>query len=113
VDRQRVWASGISMGGFGTWDLIARRPEWFAAAVPVCGGADDTTAVRLSRIPIWTFHGDADTVVLPQRTRSMVAALRAAGGTPRFSEYPGVGHGSWGPAFEERDLLAWLFAQRA
>ncbi|MCB1134331.1 MAG: dienelactone hydrolase family protein, partial [Verrucomicrobiae bacterium] len=103
---------GLSMGGFGSWDLAARHPEWFAAVVPICGGADNSTAPSLAKLPIWTFHGDADNVIPAARTRSMVAALRAAGGSPKYSEYPGVAHNSWFKAFAEPDLLPWLYAQK-
>lgn len=112
VDNSRIYLMGISMGGFGVWDLAARHPDWFAAAIPICGGADNTTATRLAKLPIWTFHGDQDNVITPDRTRSMVAALRLAGGSPKFTEYPGVAHNSWSMAFAEPELLPWLFSQR-
>lgn len=110
VDPRRIYLMGISMGGFGAWDLAARHPDWFAAAVPICGGADDGTAPSLAKLPIWTFHGSNDNVIPPERTRSMVAALRKAGGTPKFTEYPGVAHNSWFKAFAEPELLPWLFS---
>ncbi|MDP3849358.1 MAG: PHB depolymerase family esterase [Luteolibacter sp.] len=112
IDTSRVYVMGISMGGFGVWDLAARHPDWFAAAVPICGGADDSTAPLLARMPIWTFHGDQDNTVKTGRTRSMVEALRKAGGNPKYSELPGIAHNSWSPAFANPDLLPWLFAQK-
>ncbi|MCP5546859.1 MAG: dienelactone hydrolase family protein [Akkermansiaceae bacterium] len=112
IDTTRVYLMGLSMGGFGSWDLAARHPEWFAAVVPICGGADNSTAPSLAKLPIWTFHGDADNVIPVARTRSMVAALKAAGGSPKYTEYPGVAHNSWFKAFAEPDLLPWLFAQK-
>lgn len=112
VDASRVYLMGLSMGGFGTWDLAARHPDWFAAVVPICGGADNSTAKALAKIPIWAFHGDQDNVIPVGRTRSMVEALRQAGGTPKYTEYPGVAHNSWFKAFAEPDLLPWLFAQK-
>jgi poly(3-hydroxybutyrate) depolymerase len=112
IDPHRVYVMGLSMGGFGTWDIIARKPEWFAAAVPICGGADDSTAPRIARLPIWVFHGDKDPTVNPGRSRSMVAALKQAGGTPKYSELPGVNHDAWTPAFSNPELLPWLFAQK-
>lgn len=112
IDPKRVYVIGLSMGGFGTWDLIARKPEWFAAAVPICGGADDSTAPRIASIPTWVFHGDKDTTVKPERSRSMVEALRQVGGKVKYSELPGVNHSSWLQALANPDLLPWLFAQK-
>jgi predicted peptidase len=112
VDPERIYVSGISMGGFGTWDIIQRRPDIFAAAIPVCGGGDSKYAERIARIPIWAFHGDRDEVVLPQRSRSMIAALKAAGGSPRYREYPGVGHDSWTRTYSDPSVIEWLFSQR-
>ncbi len=112
IDTNRTYVMGLSMGGFGTWDILARKPEWFAAAVPICGGADDSTAPKLAGIPIWTFHGDKDTIVKTARTRSMVEALKRAGSQVKYTEFPGVGHDAWSPAFAEQELLPWLFAQR-
>jgi predicted peptidase len=100
------------MGGFGAWDLMARRPQLFAAAVPICGGADNTTAPLIKHIPIWAFHGDNDTVVWPQRTRTMVEALKAAGGNVKYTEFPDVGHNSWDKAFNEPGLFDWLLSHR-
>jgi predicted peptidase len=112
VDEKRIYVTGLSMGGYGTWDLIARRPDFFAGAVPVCGGADDSTAPAIKHIPIWCFHGGADPTVKPERSRNMIAALKAAGGNPKYTEYPGVGHNSWDRAYSEPELAKWLFAQR-
>jgi predicted peptidase len=111
VDDKRMYVTGLSMGGYGTWDLIARKPNQFAAAVPVCGGADESTAPALKQIPIWCFHGGADPTVKPERSRNMIAALKAAGGNPKYTEYPGVGHNSWDKAYSEPELPKWLFAQ--
>lgn len=112
VDRQRVYVIGLSMGGFGTWDLLARMPTSFAAGIPICGGADNRTAPLIATIPVWVWHGDKDGVVPTIRSRSMVEALRAAGGQPRYQELAGVDHFAWVPAFEEPTILDWLFAQR-
>lgn len=111
VDRDRIYLIGLSMGGYGTWDLIARQPGVFAAAIPICGGGDETMAHRLVRLPIWAFHGTLDTVVPVSRSRNMVAAIRALGGKVRYTEYAGTGHDCWTPASREPDLLPWLFAQ--
>ncbi len=112
IDLDRVYVTGLSMGGYGTWDLIARFPTRFAAAVPVCGGADETTAPKLAKLPIWAFHGVHDTAVIPQRSRRMIAALQAAGGKPGYTEYPDVAHNSWVRAYSDPHMLAWLFAQK-
>lgn len=112
IDTQRVYVMGLSMGGFGTWDFAARYPDLVAAIVPICGGADDRTAAKLKSVPAWVFHGAKDTAVWPARSRSMVEALKKAGGTVRYTEYPKVGHDSWNHAFREPELLPWLFAQR-
>jgi predicted peptidase len=111
IDTKRIYITGLSMGGYGTWDLIARRPDLFAAAVPICGGADEATAAKVKHIPIWVFHGAKDDVVNAARSRNMVAALVKAGGKPKYTEYPDVGHDSWNPAYRDPELLKWLFAQ--
>jgi predicted peptidase len=112
VDGSRIYMTGLSMGGFGTWDAIARRPDFFAAALPVCGGGDVTQAPKLTHLPIWTFHGDKDITVLPSRTITMIEAIRKAGGKPKMTIYPGVNHFSWQPAYADPDVMAWLFAQK-
>src|SRR5690606_12868971 len=94
-----------------TWELIARFPDRFAAAVPICGGGDTTTAARIAHMPIWAFHGALDQVVLPRQSRNMIQALIQAGGTPGYTEYPEVGHDSWNYAFRDPYLLPWLFRQ--
>ena len=112
VDADRVLLTGLSMGGYGTWDLAARMPDRFAAILPICGGGDEATAARIASLPVWCFHGDSDGAVPVERSRSMIAALRAAGGDPRYSELPGVGHDSWTPAYRDPAVLEWLFGQR-
>ncbi|MFM8891378.1 MAG: dienelactone hydrolase family protein [Planctomycetia bacterium] len=112
VDPARVYLTGLSMGGFGTWDLAARMPERFAAIMPVCGGGDDRLAGRIVSLPIWCFHGDADQAVPVRRSRDMIAAVIAAGGRPIYSDLAGVGHDSWTPAYRDRFVLDWLFGQR-
>lgn len=112
IDTQRVYLTGISLGGMGTWELLARRPKMFAAAVPICGRADLTTAPILKAIPTWAFHGDEDTSVSVEHTRAMVGAMKIFGAPVRYSEYAGVGHNSWDRAYDEPELYAWMFAQR-
>jgi predicted peptidase len=112
IDTNRIYVVGLSMGGYATWDILMRYPKRFAAAVPICGGADTSKAPLIKHVPIWAFHGDSDKTVPVEATRQMIAALRKAGGTPRYTEYPKVGHGSWGPALQEPELPLWLFAQK-
>lgn len=112
IDSTRIYVAGVSMGGFGTWDAITRYPNTFAAAIPCCGGADEHKAKELVHFPIWAFHGDKDTVVKTIRSRNMIAAIKMAGGEPKYTEYKGVAHDSWTKAFNEPDLLTWLFSQK-
>jgi predicted peptidase len=112
VDPDRVYVTGMSMGGYGTFDAVQRRPDLFAAAVPVCGAGDPAKAKAIAHIPVWAFHGDQDTAVPVAGSRDMVAALKAAGAAPRYTEYRGVGHNSWSPAFAEKEFWSWLFAQK-
>ena len=112
VAVDRLLLTGLSMGGYGSWDLAARMPERFAAVLPICGGGDAATATRLVKLPIWCFHGESDPVVPADRSRSMIAAIKAAGGTPIFSVLPAVGHDSWTPAYRNPAVLDWLFDQR-
>ena len=111
VDSGRVYVMGMSLGGYGTWDILLRRPRTFAAAVPICGGGNPARAAVIARTPVWVFHGDEDESVNVSESRKMVAALKKAGGQPRYTEYKGIGHNSWVPAFKEPDFLSWLFAQ--
>jgi len=112
VDDARIYGVGLSMGGYGTWDILGRKPGLLAAAAPICGGGDPAQAPMMKDTPIWAFHGGADPVVVPERSRKMVDAIRAAGGEPIYTEYEGVGHDSWTETFNNRLLWDWLFAQR-
>lgn len=111
IDTNRIYITGLSMGGFGTWDLLARMPDKFAAAAPVCGGGDTAAAYKMSKVPIWVFHGAKDKVVPVSRSRDMVKAIKDAGGNPRYTEYPDLGHFSWDAAYNEEEFLEWLFSQ--
>lgn len=111
IDARRVYVVGQSLGGFGAWDFIARHPDIFAAAVPLCGGGDTKRIVSARDVAVWAFHGTKDTTVLPSRSREMVAALRVVNPAVRYTEYPEVGHDVWTRAFAERDLPEWMFAQ--
>jgi predicted peptidase len=112
IDPHRIYVAGQSDGGYGTWDLITKQPGLFAAAIPICGGGDPEHAARLVKIPIWAFHGDADTAVRVSESRSMIAAITKAGGHPRYSEYKGAGHDIWPRVFAEPELIDWVFSQR-
>lgn len=112
VDPDRVYLTGLSMGGFGTWNEACAHPERFAAIAPICGGGDPKQAAALKNVPTWTFHGDADRTVPIAGTQAMVDALKAAGGDVRFTIYPGVGHNSWTQTYNNPNFYAWLFAQR-
>jgi predicted peptidase len=112
IDPDRVSVTGLSMGGFGTWALAAHSPERFAAIVPICGGGEPTSMVRLKRLPIWTFHGALDEIVPLARTQELVDALRKAGGNVKFTIYPELEHDSWTVTYENPDVWQWLLAQR-
>lgn len=112
VDENRLYLTGISMGGYGSWDLAMRQPDRWAAVVPICGGGDETKGDLLVGLPIWVFHGDADPAVPVERSRNMVSAVRMAGGDPKYTEYPGVAHDSWTQTYADPDVLGWMFEQR-
>ena len=113
VNSKQVYVGGLSMGGMGTFELLWRKPGFFAAAFPICGGGNPTTASLYGKaFPIWIFHGDTDPVVSVNDSRKMAAALKAADAKVIYTEYPGVKHESWKKAFQEPQLLSWLFKQR-
>lgn len=112
VDKSRVYVSGLSMGGMGTFELINRKPDTFAAAMPICGGGNPKSVRNYAKkLPLWVFHGAKDDVVPPIHSRQMVDALKARGGTVKFSLYPEANHNSWDSAFAEPEFLSWLFSQ--
>lgn len=112
IDLKRVYVTGISMGGYGTWDLISRRPDVFAAALPICGGGDVAQAAKIAKVPVWTFHGSADGAVPVSRSRDMVAALWANGSNAHYREYPDAGHAVWIETYKDKKVLAWFFKQK-
>jgi predicted peptidase len=119
TDSARLYLTGVSMGGYGVWSVASQHPERFAALVSICGGVhgrDDErfrrTAERVGRTPAWIFHGADDHVVSVEESRRMAAALGAAGGNFKYSEYPGVGHAVWTQVLAERELMPWLLSQR-
>ncbi|HVY30232.1 MAG TPA: prolyl oligopeptidase family serine peptidase [Polyangiaceae bacterium] len=112
TDPARQYITGLSMGGYGTWDAILRNPERFAAALPVCGAGDPSKAELIKDLPIWTAHGDADPVVPVTGSRDMVAALKAVGSTIKYSEYPGVQHDAWTMTYANEEIVDWLFTNK-
>lgn len=112
VDTNRIYITGLSMGGFGTYDAITRHPELFAAAVPVCGGGDVTKAQSIAHIPIWIFHGAQDGAVNPVLSQNMVEALTKEGAHPGYTQYPETGHFSWIAAYSDTMMMEWLYSQR-
>lgn len=132
-DPERIYLTGISMGGYGTWAIARTHPEKFAALAPVCGGVrpppgipalSDTVeataesdpylavAKRVAKTPVWVFHGDEDRSVPVTESRKMVEALKSVGGNVRYSEYAGVAHNSWDRAYAEPEFFLWLLSQR-
>ena len=111
IDTDRLYVAGQSMGGFGTWSLISAHPNMFAAAIPINGGGDTSKASLLRDLPLWVFHGEKDEAVDVEQSRRMVAAIRRAGGSPKYTEYRGAGHLIWARVFSEPDLVPWLFSQ--
>ena len=111
VDTTRIYITGLSMGGFGTYDALERYPNIFAAAVPVCGGGDTSKVITFARIPIWIFHGAEDKTVSPICSKDMAEALVKAGARPGITFYPGVGHASWLGAYTDQTMMEWLFNQ--
>jgi predicted peptidase len=112
VDHERVYLTGLSMGGFGTWSLAAAHPDRWAAIVPICGGGNTKDAAKIKDIPCWCFHGDADPTVNVEQSRSMIKALKEAGGQPKYTEYPGVPHDSWTRMYANPELYQWLWKQK-
>jgi len=114
VDTDRIYLTGLSMGGYGTWRLAADHPTMFAAAAPICGAGDPKDGAKLTSIPIWAWHGEEDRTVPYARSVEMVEAIKAAGGKKiRFTSLAHIGHNSWQAAYQSGDLYSWLDRQRA
>ena len=113
VVKHRVYVGGLSMGGMGTFELLRRRPDVFAAAFPICGGDNSLSAkIYAKKVPLWIFHGAKDNVVPADHSIIMVSAIKAAGGNPKFTLYPNDGHNCWDDAFAEPELMPWLFSHK-
>jgi len=111
-DPKQTYLTGLSMGGYGTWSMAAAFPDKWAAIAPICGRGDPKTAEKLKDLPIWCFHGDADTAVKVEGSRGIIKAIEAAGGKPKYTEYPGVGHNSWDKAYGTDELYTWLLTNK-
>jgi len=108
VDTDRIYLTGLSMGGFGTWRLAPAYPERFAAIVPICGGGDPEKVGVLRDVPVWVFHGAKDPFVQLSESEEMVDALKACGGNVRFTVYPDVEHDSWTRTYDNPELYEWF-----
>jgi predicted peptidase len=112
VDPDRIYVTGLSMGGFGTWTLAAYQPDRFAALAPICGGGDPVWVKRFAHVPTWVFHGGKDPVVPLARSQAMVDAMKKSGGDVKFTVYPEAGHDSWTQAYDDPQFYDWLFQQK-
>lgn len=112
LDADRIYLTGLSMGGYGVWALAAEHPHRFAAAAPVCGGGEPNKAGRLQRLPVWAFHGAKDPVVPLRASKEMVDALQRIDAPVRLTVYPGVGHDSWTRTYADWELYEWFLAHR-
>ncbi|NCP84723.1 MAG: prolyl oligopeptidase family serine peptidase [Bacteroidetes bacterium] len=112
IDLNRIYITGLSMGGFGTWDYVVRKPDLFAAAIPICGGADESTLKKIANVPLWVFHGSLDNIVLPIRSRNAVNELKKNGSNVLYTEYPDASHNCWTRTYKNKSVYEWLFKQR-
>jgi predicted peptidase len=113
IDQKRIYVTGLSMGGYGTFALAARQPDRFAAAVPICGGGNLFAARRLTKMPMWVFHGEDDNVVPVEESTRLVEVIQKGGGKRvKLTLYPGVGHNSWDKAYGDEAMWDWLFEQK-
>lgn len=114
LDPDRIYVTGISMGGYGAFDIVTRYPNRFAAAYPICGAGDPRKAPAIAALPLWAVHAADDPTVPVAGSRDMINAMKQAGGQPKYTEYPvsqRIGHGAWTPAAKEPGLVAWLYSQ--
>jgi predicted peptidase len=112
VDKHRIYVSGLSMGGMGTFEILFRRPNMFAAATPICGnGIPQLAKLYANKVPVWIFHGSDDNVVSPKYSLAMAKAIIEAGGSPKMTLYENTGHESWNNAFAEKDFLKWIHSK--
>jgi predicted peptidase len=112
IDEDRIYLTGLSMGGYGTWDLASNYPHWFAAIVPVCGGGDVRRVRAVKDIPVWAFHGMRDNVIPIERSLELVRALEKIDGNVKFTVYPEANHNSWTQTYNNPELWEWLLEQK-
>ena len=114
VDKNKIYVTGLSMGGYGTWSLLSKRPDLFAAAVPICGGGIPGLDIpdSITDVPIWVFHGEKDRVVPSDESEKMVRAIEAIGGNIKYTLYPDAYHDSWTKTYENDNLYEWLLNHR-
>jgi len=112
VDNQRIYLSGLSMGGMGAFEILYRRPDMFAAATPICSnGITQLAKLFANKVPVWIFHGSDDKVVSPKYSLEMARAIIESGGSPKMTLYADVDHNSWDNAFAEKDFLKWIHSK--
>ena len=112
VDKDRIYVTGLSMGGFGTWSLAAYQPQRFAAIVPICGGGEPFVTMLFAHVPAWVFHGAKDPTVPLERSQQMVEVLKHNGGNVKLTVYPEAGHDSWTETYNNPQLYEWLLQQK-
>jgi predicted peptidase len=112
VDTEKVYLTGLSMGGFGTWSLACRYPQRFAAIAPICGGGERYAGYRLKNIPVWAFHGAKDNIVPVEKSKEMVEAVRKAGGEAKLTVYPDADHDSWTQTYNNPELYEWFLSHK-
>jgi len=112
IDKDRIYMTGLSMGGFGTWDFAVKYPHWFAAIAPICGGGDVLRVRAIKDIPVWTFHGLRDNVIPIERTLELVRALESVDGNIKFTVYPEANHNSWSQTYENPELWEWFLKHK-
>ena len=112
IDQNRIYISGLSMGGYGTFDLVSHRPEIFAAAAPICGGADLELLENAKKVPFWIFHGEMDKVVPVKNSRDAYQLLKKFSNQNMYTEYKGVYHNSWDYVFKENNFFEWFFKKK-
>ena len=112
VDTERIYLTGLSMGGYGSWALAAEYPKRFAAVAPICGGGNRIMAFRLKDVPVWAFHGAKDRVVPLKESEERVSAIKARGGNAKLTVYPDAGHDSWTETYNNKELYDWFLKHR-
>ena len=112
IDRDRIYLTGLSMGGYGVWALAQRHPERYAAVVPICGGGEIRHAAAMRDLPLWAFHGAKDQTVPLKRSQEMIDGIKAAGGSPRLTIYPELAHDSWSETYANPEVYTWLLSHQ-